>query len=58
MTEQPQGTALDANDVIDELVAHIGRLSKEAAILRVQLKMFTSPTHQIGADPESETQPQ
>lgn len=44
-TDAPtSGTGVDARDVIDELVAHIGRLSQEMAILRVQLKNTKRPT--------------
>lgn len=52
MTEpavQDGGVAVDANDVVDELVAHVGRLARENAILRAQLKTYTSPTHQVQA---------
>lgn len=51
---QPDNTGVDANDVLDELVAHVGRLAKENAILRAQLKSYVSPAHTV----ESETQQQ
>jgi hypothetical protein len=46
-----QPVDVDANDVVDELVAHVGRLAKENAILRAQVKTYVSGAHTI----ESET---
>lgn len=43
---QPDNTGVDANDVLDELVAYLGRLAKENAILRAQLK--ARPTIESG----------
>lgn len=52
MTQPDQGIGVDANDVIDELVSHIGRLAKENAILRAQVKTISTPRPQVV---ESET---
>jgi hypothetical protein len=47
MAQPAEDYAVDANVVIDELIAHIGRLAKENAILRARVN---TSAHTITAD--------